>query len=454
MGEGLGTFAGPLARRAAGRRDRLGRGEPARRRRVRRRRGRGDRDQVRAGRRRPRRRRRRHDRPRPPGRDSPRCCAATPARRCSIGDFVAQIFVRGLLITLHRRRVDRAARHGRDRSRAAERGRSGSEGSSARSARSASEAAKQPRNRVRDRARVLGDPARLHRRLAYGRARARSAVRHGREQRRPRHLGLHARPAERAQRGPDAGLRRARRAARGRAPPRQPARARAHRRIRDSRRVRRRRSDPAAARASLTWRSIVRRLEAIRARREAHRAPPSNPLFAPLPFTALDRLAESSSRQSFEPGAVVMRKGEPGDSLPPHRGGRGRGDGRGNACCGLRAGRRRRRDRAARARAAHGDRHRLRAGHRLCDRRGELPRGGRRPVGGGDGRRGRLDPRLRALARARGRRASSSAGPTRRRWEGPRAPSRPRPPSTRGLRACRRSSRCTPACRSARARRG
>ncbi len=39
----------------------------------------------------------------------------------------------------------------------------------------------------------------------------------------------------------------------------------------------------------------------------------SNPLFAPLPLTALDPLAESLVPVSFEPGAVVMRKGEPGD---------------------------------------------------------------------------------------------------------------------------------------------
>jgi cyclic nucleotide-binding protein/MFS transporter len=39
----------------------------------------------------------------------------------------------------------------------------------------------------------------------------------------------------------------------------------------------------------------------------------SNPLFAPLPLTALDRLAENLTFVSFEPGDVVMRKGEPGD---------------------------------------------------------------------------------------------------------------------------------------------
>ena len=65
--------------------------------------------------------------------------------------------------------------------------------------------------------------------------------------------------------------------------------------------------------AVLSWRSIV-----ATARRSAlaekHIALlRRNPLFAPLPLTALDRLAEQLVPQSFEPGAVVMRKGEPGD---------------------------------------------------------------------------------------------------------------------------------------------
>jgi hypothetical protein len=38
-----------------------------------------------------------------------------------------------------------------------------------------------------------------------------------------------------------------------------------------------------------------------------------NPLFAPLPLTALDRLAERLVPMSFEPGDVIMRKGDPGD---------------------------------------------------------------------------------------------------------------------------------------------
>jgi MFS family permease len=38
-----------------------------------------------------------------------------------------------------------------------------------------------------------------------------------------------------------------------------------------------------------------------------------NVLFAPLPLTALDRLAENLSPVSFAPGEVVMREGDPGD---------------------------------------------------------------------------------------------------------------------------------------------
>jgi CRP-like cAMP-binding protein len=38
----------------------------------------------------------------------------------------------------------------------------------------------------------------------------------------------------------------------------------------------------------------------------------SNPLFAPLPLTALDRLAETVVPVSFEQGEALMREGEPG----------------------------------------------------------------------------------------------------------------------------------------------
>jgi hypothetical protein len=65
--------------------------------------------------------------------------------------------------------------------------------------------------------------------------------------------------------------------------------------------------------AVLSWRSIL-----ATARRSALAETNiallrSNPLFAPLPLTALDRLAEQLEPLSFEPGAVLMRKGEPGD---------------------------------------------------------------------------------------------------------------------------------------------
>ncbi len=39
----------------------------------------------------------------------------------------------------------------------------------------------------------------------------------------------------------------------------------------------------------------------------------TNELFAPLPLTALDRLSEGMTPRSFEAGEIVMRKGEPGD---------------------------------------------------------------------------------------------------------------------------------------------
>jgi CRP-like cAMP-binding protein len=48
--------------------------------------------------------------------------------------------------------------------------------------------------------------------------------------------------------------------------------------------------------------------------REAHIALlRRNPLFAPLPLTALDRLAEGLLPVSFDEGDVLMRKGEVGD---------------------------------------------------------------------------------------------------------------------------------------------
>ena len=65
--------------------------------------------------------------------------------------------------------------------------------------------------------------------------------------------------------------------------------------------------------ALLTWRPIARQM---------HRAPlsearlallRSNPLFAPLPLTALDRLAESLVPVSFAAGDALMREGETGE---------------------------------------------------------------------------------------------------------------------------------------------
>ena len=66
--------------------------------------------------------------------------------------------------------------------------------------------------------------------------------------------------------------------------------------------------------AFITWHPIAKRT----------RRPPlvegrlgllrSNPLFAPLPLTALDSLAESLVPVSYAEGEVVMRKGEPGDT--------------------------------------------------------------------------------------------------------------------------------------------
>jgi MFS family permease len=65
--------------------------------------------------------------------------------------------------------------------------------------------------------------------------------------------------------------------------------------------------------ALLTWRPIVGG-SSVRDDAQAHLALlRRNPLFAPLPLTALDRLAESLSPVSFAPGDLVMREGDPGD---------------------------------------------------------------------------------------------------------------------------------------------
>jgi MFS family permease len=65
--------------------------------------------------------------------------------------------------------------------------------------------------------------------------------------------------------------------------------------------------------AILTWRPIVRGSR-VPEEAQAHLALlRRNALFRPLPLTALDRLAESLSPMSFTPGDVVMREGDPGD---------------------------------------------------------------------------------------------------------------------------------------------
>ena len=65
--------------------------------------------------------------------------------------------------------------------------------------------------------------------------------------------------------------------------------------------------------ALLTWRPIIRGVGGTAPAEEHLALLRRNALFVPLPLTALDRLAESLVPVSFEPGATVMRKGEPGD---------------------------------------------------------------------------------------------------------------------------------------------
>jgi hypothetical protein len=65
--------------------------------------------------------------------------------------------------------------------------------------------------------------------------------------------------------------------------------------------------------ALLTWRPITRRTGGSVAAERMLDLLRRNALFAPLPLTALDRLAESLVPMSFAPGEIVMRKGDPGD---------------------------------------------------------------------------------------------------------------------------------------------
>jgi MFS family permease len=65
--------------------------------------------------------------------------------------------------------------------------------------------------------------------------------------------------------------------------------------------------------AVVTWRSIVRSAAHSTLTEDHIALLRRNPLFAPLPLTALDRLAERLVPLTFEPGEVAMRKGDPGD---------------------------------------------------------------------------------------------------------------------------------------------
>jgi MFS family permease len=65
--------------------------------------------------------------------------------------------------------------------------------------------------------------------------------------------------------------------------------------------------------AVATWRPIARGTKQRAFQEERLALLRRNTLFAPLPLTALDRLAESMLPVSFEPGAVLMRKGEVGE---------------------------------------------------------------------------------------------------------------------------------------------
>jgi Cyclic nucleotide-binding domain/Major Facilitator Superfamily len=65
--------------------------------------------------------------------------------------------------------------------------------------------------------------------------------------------------------------------------------------------------------ALLTARSVSRGAHAVRSSEERLALLRRDPLFAPLPLTALDRLAETAREVSLGEGGTLMRKGEPGD---------------------------------------------------------------------------------------------------------------------------------------------
>ena len=66
--------------------------------------------------------------------------------------------------------------------------------------------------------------------------------------------------------------------------------------------------------ALLTWRPIAKRTRRSPLVEERLALLRRNPLFAPLPLTALDSLAESLVPVSYAKGETVMQKGEPGDN--------------------------------------------------------------------------------------------------------------------------------------------
>jgi MFS family permease len=66
--------------------------------------------------------------------------------------------------------------------------------------------------------------------------------------------------------------------------------------------------------ALVTWRPIASRVRPSPLVEERLALLRRNPLFAPLPLTALDRLAESAVPVSFAPGDAVMHEGERGDA--------------------------------------------------------------------------------------------------------------------------------------------